>query len=191
MWWARLLNVISGLLAGGVAASTTSYESIATVTVGAGGSTSISFSSIPSTFKHLQIRAITRDTDTGGFGLTTTMNFNGDTGANYSWHWLYGNGSSAAANSGSSATTTALGWTTGTAGTANTYAATVIDILDYADTNKYKTNRLLYGIDLNGSGGVWLSSGAWRSTSAVNSITLNQTTKFAQYSSFALYGIKG
>jgi hypothetical protein len=160
------------------------------ITVGPAGASSVSFTNIPNTYTHLQIRAITRDTDAGGFGLTTTMNFNSDTGANYSWHWLYGNGSSAAANSGSSATTTALGWTTGTGGTANSFAGIVIDILDYANTNKNKTSRVLYGIDLNGSGGVWLSSGSWRSTSAITSITFNQVANFTQYSQFALYGVK-
>ena len=185
-----MLNNIASMLGvgGGVA---TDYESIATVTVGVGGQAAIEFTGISSAYKHLQIRAITRDTDSGGFGLTTTMQFNSDTGANYSWHWLYGTGSgSALGNAGASASTTALGWTTGTAGTSNSYAATVIDILDYANTNKYKTNRILYGIDLNGSGGIWLSSGSWRDTNAVTSIKLSQTANFAQYSSFALYGIK-
>ena len=60
-----MLNNIVALLGNGAAAGGgTSYESIATVTVGAGGSSSISFTSIPSTYKHLQIRAITRDTGT-------------------------------------------------------------------------------------------------------------------------------
>lgn len=34
----------------------TDYDSIATTTVGAGGAASITFSSIPSTYQHLQIR---------------------------------------------------------------------------------------------------------------------------------------
>lgn len=186
-----IANQIAGLLTGGVVAPLTDYESIATVTVGAGGQAAIEFTAISSSYKHLQIRAITRDTDSGGFGLTTTMQFNTDTAANYSWHWLYGTGSgSGLGNAGANASTTALGWTTGTAGTSNAYAGMVIDILDYANTNKYKTNRILYGIDLNGSGGMWLSSGSWRNTNAVTSIKLSQTANFAQYSSFALYGIK-
>ena len=186
-----ILGIMASQISGHLWAPEGAYDSLATVTVPSGGAASIDFVGIPSGYKHLQIRAITRDTDSGGFGLTTTLRFNSDTGANYSWHWLYGTGSgSGAANAGASATSTALGWTTGTAGTASSYAAIVLDILDYADTNKYKTHRQLYGIDLNGSGGIWLSSGSWRNTAAITSITLNQQASFAQYSSFALYGVK-
>ena len=65
----------------------------------------------------------------------------------------------------------------------------IVDILDYANTNKYKTMRALDGFDANGSGYAVLWSGNWRSTSAVSTITITGGT-FAQYSSFALYGIK-
>jgi hypothetical protein len=77
---------------------------------------------------------------------------------------------------------------------ANIFSGFVIDILDYANTNKYKTIRYLSGYDANGSGRVGLGSGSWRSTSAVTSITLQgleYSSNYKQYSSFALYGIKG
>ena len=91
-----MLNNIAGLLGEGVAASTTSFESIATVTVGSGGSSSISFSSIPSTYKHLQVRCIARSsrTQNSGYGV---IRFNSDTGTNYSYHSLAGDGASASA----------------------------------------------------------------------------------------------
>jgi len=69
----------------------------------------------------------------------------------------------------------------------------VIDILDYANANKYKTIRSLSGTDYNNSNGrLFYSSGNWRSTSAVTTITLTNDsgTNFTQYSSFALYGVK-
>jgi hypothetical protein len=66
-----------------------------------------------------------------------------------------------------------------------------MDILDYANTNKFKTTRTLTGSDLNGSGVVSLDSGSWRSTSAITSITFTARANLINtYSSFALYGIK-
>jgi hypothetical protein len=78
----------------------------------------------------------------------------------------------------------------GTSAAASIFGAGIVDILDYANTNKYKTLRALAGVDFNGSGRVGLTSGLWQSTSAINAITL-EGSSFVQYSSFALYGIKG
>jgi len=76
--------------------------------------------------------------------------------------------------------------------TASIFGVTVTDILDYKDTNKYTTIRVLTGYDTNGAGDVLLYSGNWRSTSAVTSIVLFPASgNFNQYSQFALYGIKG
>lgn len=199
MWWARLLNVISGLLAGGVAASTTSYESISTVTVGAGGSSSISFSSIPSTYKHLQIRLLAQS-NRATYGTDSILGtLNSDTGANYAYHVLRGDGGSASATSGASQSRFYVySPSSTTAASAYTFGGSVIDILDYANTNKYKTIRCLSGADLNGTvggygGAVALTSSLWQSTNAVTTINLapESGTLWNQYSSFALYGIKG
>jgi len=68
---------------------------------------------------------------------------------------------------------------------------TIIDVLDYQDTNKFKTSRSLSGFDANGSGQVLLSSGSWRSTVAVNSITLLAGAgNWTSVSQFTLYGVK-
>ena len=179
-----MLNTILGSLsAGGVA---TSYESIATTTVGAGGSASVTFSSIPTTYTHLQIRGITKSTS----GLVSTFaNFNGDSGSNYSRHQLLGDGASASAAGDASVTSF---YTNIFTNTANNYGATIIDILDYANTNKYKTVRTLGGYDANGSGYILLRSALWQSTSAITTIALSPSGgNFDQYSQFALYGIKG
>jgi hypothetical protein len=77
--------------------------------------------------------------------------------------------------------------------TANIFGENVADILDYKDTNKFKTMRVIYGLDVNGAGEVGLTSSNWRSTTAITSlvITLNTGSNFAANSSFQLYGIKG
>ena len=197
MWWAQLLNVIAGIHGTGVAASTNSYESIATVTVGAGGSSSISFSSIPSTFKHLQIRGITKQSATTTGFPNVGLYFNTDqTGTNYRAHYINGNGSAVSAG-----TVQATGYNaytfntiTSNSGYTNMFGAFVADILDYGSTNKNKTLRTLSGQDANGSGEVVFTSGLWmNSSTAVNAITITLPGggNFTQYSHFALYGIKG
>lgn len=174
--------------------STNSFESIATSIVGAGGSSSISFSSIPSTYTHLQIRAITRTNraDTNDF---ITLRFNSDSGTNYSYHSLYGNGSSVGA--GDYGTSTGSPWSGVTAGNnaaGSQFGGVVIDVLDYKNTNKYKTVKLLSGTDQNGTTGrLYVMSNLWRNTAAISTMTIIPTygTSFSQYSHFALYGVKG
>jgi hypothetical protein len=175
---------------------TNSYESIATQTVGAGGAASVTFSSIPSTFKHLQIRGIARDSAADTGVQNVVMSLNSDTTyTNYRTHYLLGDGATPDAGSIQvSGFYTAAALAVSNNATASIYGATVIDILDYADTNKNKTLRVLAGIDLNGVGGqMRLQSSVWLSTSAVTSCTINVRSagNLMQYSQFALYGIKG
>jgi hypothetical protein len=172
------------------------YESIATVTVGGGGAASVTFSSIPATYTHLQIRGISRSATVGTAGQELLLRYNGSSTNYYRFHQLYGDGSSTFSNvpaPGSLSADNAPFFTPTAGSTANAYGVAVIDILDYANTNKNKTVRSLGGFDLNGSGFVILRSGLWMDTSAVNSITLTADASgtIVQYSSFALYGIRG
>jgi hypothetical protein len=182
-----MLNTISGLLSGGVAP--TDYESIQTYTIGAGGSSGITFSSIPSTYSHLQVRYHARGAS-AVLGLNITVN--SDTATNYSFHYLEGNGTAASASASVSSAPTYIGYIAASSYGANILGTVVIDILDYENTNKYKKIRCLSGVDNNGSGYVTLASANWRNTAAITSITLTPqgSTNFAQYSSIALYGIK-
>ena len=188
------MSLILGILdSGGAAAgAANSYESIATTTVGGGGSSTITFSSIPATFTHLQIRAISKTNRTSDSVDSLKIQFNGDTATNYAYHELIGNGANALADS---VTSNAYAAIARTAGNANTsfFGGFTCDILDYKNTNKYKTVRTLSGVDLNGSGAVFFNSGLWQSTSAITSILIapETGTLLNQYSSFALYGIKG
>jgi hypothetical protein len=169
------------------------YESIATVTVGSGGAASIEFTSIPSTYQHLQIRGILRGADSSASDEAFVVRLNGDTGSNYAWHYLQGNGSSASASAGSSKTLIdySIGAPAATA-TASAFCAFVVDILDYASTSKATTVRSFNAWDTNGGGLVRLTSGLWTSTSAVTSFSIvNVASRNAvQYSTAALYGVK-
>lgn len=176
------------------AGTATSFESIATVTVGSGGASTIDFNSIPSTYSHLQLRGLARIATGGGAGTDAlVLRFNSDSGSNYtSNHVLYGNGSSALAGATSASQTSGFVVNFPASGaTSNAFGVFVADILDYANTNKYKTVRGLGGYDGNDTNGiVTLRSFAWMNTNAVTSITLSYFADIAQYSHFALYGIK-
>ena len=160
------------------------------VQVGSGGAANITFSSIPSTYKHLQIRGITRGTR-ANINTNVYFGFNSDTTTgNYYGHGLYGDGSSAGALAKIGTATNALIASIAASGAANAFSGFVVDVLDYANTNKYKTSRSLNGYEDNSAGQMWLQSGLWMSTSAITSIQITDPLgNFAQYSQFALYGI--
>lgn len=175
---------------------TTGFVSIATATITSATSANqvntIEFTAIPSVYKHLQIRGIYRDTWTATGVGESYIEFNGDSSASYSTHYLWGTGSAAAAGAGASLTNGWAGFGVRGGSLASTFGGFVIDILDYANTNKYKTVRTLAGADINGSGTVTLMSASWQKTNAVSSIKFYANGYgFAQYSSFALYGIQG
>jgi hypothetical protein len=190
------MTPILGIMASSISGSkavTTAYESIATVTIGVTAS-AITFSSIPQTYTHLQVRGIGR----AGGGAAADYNginlqVNGDTGSNYKTHQLYGDGATAGASAQGSTNLTYTGVATGQNNTASVFSATIVDILDYTNTNKYTTLRALSGTDSNNTYGyLQLGSGLWLNTAAVTSLTFQiSTVGFGQYSSFALYGIKG
>jgi hypothetical protein len=166
------------------------FESIATVTVGAGGQATVTFSSIPSTYKHLQIRVIARtdraSTFDGGY-----VQFNSDTTlSNYTLHVLSGTGSAAVSEGYS--TTGGTGLQTPTTGgdtiLANTFGFFVMDILDYANTSKYKTIRSIGGFEDNTNARIQLLSGAWLNTAAITSITF-LTTAGSSTGTIYTYGV--
>lgn len=167
------------------------YDSLATVTLSAATS-SITFSGIPSGYKHLQLRMFAQTNRASGLS-NCQVQLNADTGSNYSWHSLVGSGSAVSASAGTSTTFMVLGSNSipSSGAQPNIYNGLVIDVLDYADVNKYKTLRGLGGNDANGSGYVSLNSGSWRNTSGITSITITPDTgSMNTYSSFALYGVK-
>lgn len=181
-----MIGALVAGIAGSGGASLSSYESIATVSLsGVAGTT---FSSIPSGFKHLQLRFLGLESNAND----TRLRFNSDTGSNYALHYLRGSG--AAASSTGIASTTSIRGSNAFNGMNATYPSVVIiDILDFASTTKNKTTRHFYGLDMNGSGEVAVMSGLWMSTSAVTSVTFEingSGSTFNAGSTIALYGIK-
>ena len=166
------------------------FESIATTLVGSGGVADVTFSTIPGTYQHLQVRILAKDSTTGSGDLR--WQYNSDTGANYSYHWLTGSGTAASAGGAANQSYANINnWAVGT-GAANTFSVAIIDILDYANTNKHKVSRALGGRDTNGGGTIELASASWRNTNAITSIKIYLPTgNIPQHSHIALYGIKG
>jgi hypothetical protein len=170
----------------GAGAAAGAYELIQSQVLGTSAA-SVTFSSIPQTYRHLQIRYVSQNS-------TSTVNqiqLNGDTGANYDWHILFGDGS----NVFSSAVNNTTFWqfvTPFTADGASFFGSGVLDILDYSSTSKNTTSRLLAGSVRGSSNQVRLLSGLWRNTAAVTSIALNANgNNFVSGSRFSLYGLRG
>jgi hypothetical protein len=136
------------------------FESIATVTAGSAVS-SLDFTSIPQTYSHLQIRGIGRNS-VANADDNISIQFNSDTATNYSLHYISGSGVSASAGAGTTQNSMIILRVPGSTSSANMFGPGVVDILDYSNTNKFKTIRSITGHDQNGSGSVWLFSGNWR-----------------------------
>jgi hypothetical protein len=174
--------------AGGAAGS---YELIATA-FGTGSSGTISFSSIPNTYKHLQIRWVA-NCGTGGSELLR-MKMNGDSASNYVAHHIEGNGSSVSSYWTGAADHILIAELVATSTADGNFSAGITDILDFASANKFKTTRTFYGkVPASGTKLVTIRSGLWRSTSATTTIELSSAYggNFASTSRFSLYGIKG
>jgi hypothetical protein len=180
-----ILGIIASSISGNLDAG--DFESIATTTLTTNTAT-ITFSSIPQTYAHLQIRAIARTARASAID-SYAININGN--SNTIFHELRGLGSNPVLSSSGNV---ANGIIPGANATASVFGAIVTDILDYANTNKNKTIRSLVGFDNNGSSGeIDFTSSFYNSTTAITSLTINTGTSnsYVQYSQFALYGIKG
>ena len=189
-----MLNSIVGVLGNGAVAAG-DFQSIATA-YGTGSSTSITFSSIPQTFTHLQIRWVIRSLN-ASFDTVYAYNFNNDTNSTgAAGHILSGNGSSISSTSYTGSFSTILGYAPATPQLTYSSAVGITDILDYTNTNKLKTIRSVSGWDGNGGGAgdtYFLSAlpVTRPGTGAVTSLTILCNGNISTTSSVALYGIKG
>ena len=167
------------------------------ITVGAAGASSIDFTNIPTTgYSHLQVRVMSRDSravSTNGLSIRVG-NGSIDTGNNYNTHMIRGDGSSVTRGSaGTNYNNMDFALEPGASISSSIFGASIFEILDYANTNKYKTMRSLNGYDANGSGYIVFHSGLWMNTAAINTIRFTCSgsgATFAPYSQFALYGVK-
>lgn len=174
-----------GFSRGGVAGT---FELISTA-YGTGSNTSVSFTSIPNTYKHLQVRMIAKNSYTAG-STWAGIRLNNISTAQYNWHSLTGNGSTV--TSANEATSVMKIGDIGGNDVTSAHSVAIVDILDYTNTSKFTTIRALSG----SHGSAWklinLTSGVWRDVSAVTQLdillagyTIDSTSRFS------LYGIRG
>ena len=157
------------------------YTPIASQTLGS-STASVTFSSIPSTYTDL-VLVITPIYVTSGSDVD--IQFNNDTGTNYSRTQLGGNGSGAVSVRESSASKFRL---TYSANVTTTYAYNaIVNFMNYSNTSTYKT-ALSRGN--NASNGVEAEVGLWRSTAAITTINVASSGTFNTGSTFTLFGIK-
>jgi len=193
------MSPILGIIASSKLVASGSYESIATASPS--GTNTVTLSSIASTYKHLQLRILSKSTLSGTSQNTIQMRlrFNGDSGSNYTYHRLTGDGSTAAAaqsNPVSAVILDALAVTSESPISSSNFGVGIIDLIDYASTTKNKTVRAFNGSDRNGAGSsepaIAFDSSVWMSTSAITSIeVLMNSGNFASGTTISLYGIKG
>jgi hypothetical protein len=163
------------------------FESIAVATVTSADAT-ITFSNIPQNYTHLQLRTYSQSST----GAPARIRFNSDSGSNYALHVIQGN--SASVGTGGVTAQSGIDCIISTiSSVTNTFAASIVDILDYTNTSKNKTIKSQAGYETNSNGTVYLYSGLWLNTAAISTITLTDSSggNFTTYSQFALYGIRG
>lgn len=163
-----------------------SMEAISTITLSATTST-IEFNNIPATYTHLQLRAFL----VSSTSANNQFRLNNDSSTNYTWHQIQGNGSGVETYASNPTSNPPWGLNNGN----SSYPmVSIMDFLDYADTNKYKTVRTFSGNDGTGTSAsrVGIYSSVWMSTAAITSIKLTNDfgSTILANSSFTLYGIK-
>jgi hypothetical protein len=164
---------------------------IATSGVLTGSTNSVTFSSIPSQYKHLQIRLYTRLT--GASSLQSNLiYFNGDSAANYASHRLFTTGLVGASQGFSAQNFVIASGIPAANDLANVFGATIIDIDDANSATRFKTMKIFSGASCNtGNGEAHMQSGLWRSNNAITSVLIaSGTGNFAQNSRIDLYGIQ-
>jgi hypothetical protein len=185
----------SNLLAGNPAFNPNDFFLLQTTILNTATST-VTFSGLGSysQYKHLQLRIVSRRPSGGSFLTAGSwgLQFNGDTGSNYSWHRFAGNGTVVSSDGGGPG---AYGPDNVVHGVPNSptgsFGASVTDILDFSSTSKFKTIRVLAGVSDSAELEIDLNSGSWQSLNAITSITIQERWgQFAANSRFSLYGIR-
>ena len=181
------LGIFATAGAGGAGGS--AFELISTQVL-TSSAASVTFSSIPATYKHLQIRMVTKTgaafTDQWAF-----MQMNSDTGSNYAYHRIQGNGGSVFSNSGTSRTNMIVSLQSTSRDSNLGWSVAIADLLDYSSASKNTTMRSLTGM-VDAANLIGLYSGLWMNTATVSSLNLfPESGSWLTGSRFSLYGIKG
>jgi hypothetical protein len=188
---------IIGIVASGASntAFSTKYESIYSTTITSGSQATVTFDNIPSIYKHLQVRVFGRATGTGNREYVGAR-FNNDTGNNYVWHGLNTNTTSTPDAQYSGGLVDFMRWGFSVIpqsdAPANFFGMSIIEILDYTNTNKKKASKCVAGqSQADANSRLNTVGNLWTGTAAISRIDLFPGgNSWNLYSSVALYGIK-
>tara|TARA_B110000259_G_scaffold40150_1_gene45901 strand:- start:2158 stop:2724 length:567 start_codon:yes stop_codon:yes gene_type:complete len=182
-----LLGILNSQAAGGGAGA---FDLLETTTLTSSAS-SVTFSGLGaySDYKHLQIRMVTRSSQTGTDNSSIGLAYGATGSGSYSFHYLRANGSGVASSGFSPDTNSNLGDTTADQAPTGAFGAAVFDVLDFSSSVKNTTHRGLIGFYGDNAKNIKLSSGAYFNTAAVTSISVfNPSYSFVAGSRFSLYG---
>jgi hypothetical protein len=163
------------------------FELIASTTVGSGGASDITFSSIPDTYTDIVVVCSLRHS---GAQVFATLSLN--SGGSYSYRSLIGTGSGTPASGAASDNLYQI-WVDGSNQTSGIFSSSQVYIPSYSNTSTYKSISI-ESFTENNATGVYtgLNAGLYSSNSAITSLTITPwaSDTFVQYSSAYLYGIK-
>lgn len=186
---------ILGVVASSQAKYQAAYDLIDTFTCTNDATVFLTFSSIPQTYKHLELRMAARGNASIGGGTSLALTFNGDNSANYTYHAMLGAAATSSTNTSRSTSQTVAYCGVVEGNSANAFASTIATIMDYSSTSKVKVVRSTAGQIATGNLGYAFqgSAGWFNGTAAINSIKIDIGGVSALYtgSTFSLYGIKG
>ena len=155
------------------------YEKIASTTLST-AIDNINFTSITGTYTDIVLIVNAKNSDGAD---TVYMEFNSDTGTNYSVIRLEGNGSTVSNSRQANASNIGVGVIT----TSSAWANIIVNILNYSNST---TNKVLSAKSYSPGYSVRFSVGTWRNTNPITSIKIYAGTNFSIGSAFTLYGIK-
>ncbi len=170
-----------------------SFESIATTTLSSSTGW-VNFSSIPQTYKHLQIRIMGRCLQGGSAQSDVSCVLNNDQTSSYAFHRVRGNTATVDATGSSSTAYANIGFVPTNGYTSGIFGVLIVDIHDYASTTKYKIIRSQGGFTADGSGISGLYSGLWLKTNAVTDLSFSNQNNAQDWTTgtvISVYGIKG
>jgi len=171
-----LLGILQSQAAGAGAAA---YEHIQTLTSN-GSTTSFAFTSLPTDYKHIQIRASIKIT------YTPRLSINNDSGTNYVWESWYGQHF----NNWTNQSSVSKSWIQMGESPGNDPGDYVIDIYDYNNANK-ATSVAITWLGINSDWGGYVA-GAHLTNQAMTSVEIYTSLgSFASGDSVAIYGIRG
>jgi len=162
------------------------YSKLAEVTVGAGGSSTITFNNIPQNYTDLKVVMSIRDTY-AAVSAAAFVSINGTTSSQSS---KYAQGSGSSAVSGNLPSNTLVGLNTGANATANTFSNIDLYISNYASSNNksYSADSVTENNATEAYANI--IAGLWSNVTAITSLTFTCGSLFTQYSTATLYGVK-